>query len=65
MSDLVTAAKKWARAYLDKYPNKFDEAIEGAKNWIKGYCRAFGGEIPEEVLEVIEKQLREELNRPD
>ena len=63
MSKLIEGAKDWARRYLERYPDKCDEAIEGAKNWASGYYRAFTGkEIPDHILDEIEKQLRKEFN---
>ncbi|NJE61810.1 hypothetical protein [Thermococcus sp. 21S7] len=59
---LIEITVNWARAYLRRYPDKEDRVIKSSLNWVRGYYKALTGEdIPPELLETIEKRLREEF----
>jgi len=59
---LIKATIAWAKEYLNRYPDKEDRVIESSLNWVKGYYKALTGkDIPADLLETIEKRLREEF----
>ncbi|WP_456327390.1 hypothetical protein [Archaeoglobus sp.] len=62
MNGLIESAKKWARKHYDVHGN-CNSAIQGSKNWAREYYRKLTGkDIPKEILDELEDQLRKELD---